>query len=117
MNPRSNTIGIFRRTGISLKEGRRDEHGMEEVDGLFSSPEKSPAGLPAFEEENASSTGSDEMSMDEGAPLVLSPEVLFPHADSPAQLFQAMRRIPWTSSGVPMAHEPLFFPRPLRGRQ
>ncbi|KAJ6001793.1 hypothetical protein N7522_007020 [Penicillium canescens] len=62
----SNVGTTGRRTGISLKEGRRDEHGMEEVDGLFSSPEKSPVGLPAFEEENASSTGSDEMSMDEG---------------------------------------------------
>jgi centromere protein C len=31
-----------RRTGITLKEGRLDEHGMEEIDGMFSSPEKSP---------------------------------------------------------------------------
>lgn len=59
----------FRRTGISLKEGRRDEHGMEEVDGLFSSPEKSPARLNGFDQddaENEDSLGS-EMSMDEGA--------------------------------------------------
>ncbi|KAJ5939848.1 hypothetical protein N7516_000016 [Penicillium verrucosum] len=57
-----------RRTGISLKEGRRDEHGMEEVDGLFSSPEKSPVELNDFEEdvENESSVGSEGMSMDEG---------------------------------------------------
>ncbi|CDM35614.1 hypothetical protein DTO013E5_6497 [Penicillium roqueforti] len=56
-----------RRTGISLKEGRRDEHGMEEVDGLFSSPEKSPVQLNGFEEEeNNSSAGSEGMSMDEG---------------------------------------------------
>lgn len=57
-----------RRTGISLKEGRRDEHGMEEVDGLFSSPEKSPARLNGFDNddaENEDSLGS-EMSMDEG---------------------------------------------------
>ncbi|KAJ6128342.1 hypothetical protein N7471_009559 [Penicillium samsonianum] len=47
-----------RRTGISLKEGRRDEHGMEEVDGLFSSPEKSPVELNGFEDvENDSSVG------------------------------------------------------------
>jgi hypothetical protein len=39
------------------------------------------------------------------------------HADSPVQLVQAMRRIPWTFSGVPMAHEPPFSPRLLRGRQ
>jgi centromere protein C len=25
-----------------LKEGKLDEHGMEELDGMFSSPEKSP---------------------------------------------------------------------------
>ncbi|CAI7649026.1 unnamed protein product [Penicillium glandicola] len=56
-----------RRTGISLKEGRRDEHGMEEVDGLFSSPEKSPIELNGFEDvENDSSVGSEGMSMDEG---------------------------------------------------
>lgn len=59
---------MFRRTGISLKEGRRDEHGMEEVDGLFSSPEKSPVELDGFEDaENDSSIGSEGMSMDEGA--------------------------------------------------
>ncbi|KXG49462.1 uncharacterized protein PGRI_063190 [Penicillium griseofulvum] len=56
-----------RRTGISLKEGRRDEHGMEEVDGLFSSPEKSPVELNGFEDvENNSSVGSEGMSIDEG---------------------------------------------------
>lgn len=59
-----------RRTGISLKEGRRDEHGMEEVDGLFSSPEKSPVELDGFEDvENESSVGSEGMSMDEGGPM------------------------------------------------
>ncbi|CAG8944898.1 unnamed protein product [Penicillium salamii] len=62
----SNVGTTGRRTGISLKEGRRDEHGMEEVDGLFSSPEKSPAELRAFDEDNDSSTGSDGMSLDEG---------------------------------------------------
>lgn len=31
-----------RRTGITLKEGKLDEDGMEEIDGMFSSPEKSP---------------------------------------------------------------------------
>ena len=43
-----------RRTGITLKEGRRDEHGMEELDGMFSSPERSV------------DEGSEGMSMDEG---------------------------------------------------
>ena len=33
-----------RKTGITLKDsGIRDEHGLEPIDGLFSSPEKSPA--------------------------------------------------------------------------
>ncbi|KAJ5145660.1 uncharacterized protein N7515_000224 [Penicillium bovifimosum] len=55
-----------RRTGMTLKEGRRDEHGMEEVDGLFSSPEKSPVRLNGFEDEDNSSAGSEIMSIDEG---------------------------------------------------
>lgn len=70
---------MFRRTGITLKEGRRDEHGMEEVDGLFSSPEKSPARLNGFDgddgdAENDDSLGS-EMSMDEGALTDVSVDV------------------------------------------
>lgn len=61
-----------RRTGLTLKEGRRDEHGMEEVDGIFSSPEKSPAKLNGFGNEGTdNSIGSDGMSMDEGALAVL----------------------------------------------
>ena len=40
---------------------------MEEVDGLFSSPEKSPAEVNGFDErESEDSMGSDGMSMDEG---------------------------------------------------
>lgn len=54
-----------------MKEGRRDEHGMEEVDGLFSSPEKSPTKFDGFEDENDSSIGSDGMSLEEGAPTIL----------------------------------------------
>ncbi|PGG98522.1 hypothetical protein AJ79_08836 [Helicocarpus griseus UAMH5409] len=38
----SNVGKAGRRTGITLKEGKLDEHGMEEIDGMFSSPEKSP---------------------------------------------------------------------------
>lgn len=56
-------LTVYRRTGITLKEGKRDEHGMEEVDGIFSSPEKSPAGENEFD--RSESIGSD-MSMDEG---------------------------------------------------
>lgn len=55
-----------RRTGITLKEGRRDEHGMEEIDGMFSSPEKSPVRVNGFGHGDESVMGSDGMSMDEG---------------------------------------------------
>ncbi|RAH44216.1 Cupin domain protein [Aspergillus brunneoviolaceus CBS 621.78] len=55
-----------RRTGIILKEGRRDEFGMEEVDGIFSSPESSPTRDNGFGIRNEASVGSDGMSMDEG---------------------------------------------------
>lgn len=39
---------------------------MEEVDGLFSSPEKSPVELSEFEDMEDNSSGSEGMSMDEG---------------------------------------------------
>lgn len=55
-----------RRTGITLKEGQRDEHGMEAVDGLFSSPEKSPEKLNEFDDEEDEFTGSEGMSIEEG---------------------------------------------------
>ncbi|KAL2809525.1 kinetochore CENP-C fungal-like protein [Aspergillus granulosus] len=57
-------LTVGRRTGITLKEGKRDEHGMEEVDGIFSSPEKSPIRENGFD--RSDSYGSDGMSMDEG---------------------------------------------------
>jgi centromere protein C len=59
----SNVGKAGRRTGITLAEGKRDEHGMEEVDGIFSSPEKSPLGENGLV--TSESIGSD-MSMDEG---------------------------------------------------
>lgn len=31
-----------RKTGITLPVGQKDEHGIEDLDGIFSSPEKSP---------------------------------------------------------------------------
>ncbi|KKK15807.1 hypothetical protein ARAM_007426 [Aspergillus rambellii] len=71
----SNVGKAGRRTGITLKEGRRDEHGMEEVDGIFSSPEKSPAHESGFDD----STGSDGMSMDEG--MHCAPKALVASAD------------------------------------
>ncbi|KAL4796187.1 kinetochore CENP-C fungal-like protein [Aspergillus venezuelensis] len=58
-----NGLTSSRRTGITLAEGKRDEHGMEEVEGIFSSPEKSPARENGAD--NSESMGSD-MSMDEG---------------------------------------------------
>ncbi|CEN61480.1 Putative Cupin domain protein (AFU_orthologue; AFUA_1G07590) [Aspergillus calidoustus] len=61
----SNVGKAGRRTGITLKEGKRDEHGMEEVDGIFSSPEKSPVKENGFDRSD-SYDGSDGMSMDEG---------------------------------------------------
>jgi hypothetical protein len=88
---------------------------MEEVDGLFSSPEKSPVELNGFEDvENDSSVGSEGMSIDEGG-LILWLElttrcVLI-------QILQAMRQILWTSSRAQMARVPLFSPRPPRGRR
>lgn len=60
-------LNDFRRTGITLKEGQRDEYGMEEVEGIFSSPEKSPAKVNGFGDgENEDSIGSEGMSMDDG---------------------------------------------------
>ncbi|KAK2880101.1 hypothetical protein FQN49_000579 [Arthroderma sp. PD_2] len=44
----SNVGKAGRRTGITLKEGKRDEHGMEEIEGMFSSPDKSPVKANGF---------------------------------------------------------------------
>ncbi|KAL1985560.1 hypothetical protein VTN96DRAFT_7780 [Rasamsonia emersonii] len=62
----SNVGKAGRRTGITLKEGKRDEHGMEEIDGMFSSPEKSPVRPNGFNNGNETIMGSEGMSMDEG---------------------------------------------------
>ena len=72
----------FRRTGITLKEGKRDEHGMEEIEGMFSSPEKSPADENGFDNNgNETVIGSDGMSIDEGTPFYY----LYPLSFEPAQ--------------------------------
>ena len=66
VNLRPYSVDI-RRTGLTLKEGQRDEFGMEEVDGIFSSPEKSPVKVNGFDDpEDEDSIGSEGMSMDEG---------------------------------------------------
>ncbi|KAF2145897.1 uncharacterized protein K452DRAFT_340399 [Aplosporella prunicola CBS 121167] len=49
-----------RKTGITLKDtGIRDEHGMEPIDGIFSSPEKSPPKRPAPKPADTTLTSSD----------------------------------------------------------
>ncbi|EPS27414.1 hypothetical protein PDE_02357 [Penicillium oxalicum 114-2] len=63
----SNVGTLGRRTGLTMEERQRDEYGMEEVDGLFSSPEKSPAEENGFS--HADDTAGSEMSIeDDNAP-------------------------------------------------
>ncbi|KAI9041534.1 Cupin domain protein [Aspergillus affinis] len=62
----SNVGKAGRRTGITLKEGKRDEHGMEDIEGMWSSPENSPLRDDGANEKSDASIGSDGMSMDEG---------------------------------------------------
>ncbi|PLB39214.1 Cupin domain protein [Aspergillus candidus] len=62
----SNVGKAGRRTGLTLKEGKRDEYGMEEIEGMWSSPEKSPIGENDFDSRHDVSDGSDGMSIDEG---------------------------------------------------
>jgi centromere protein C len=33
---------MIRKTGITIPQNARDEHGIEDLDGIFSSPEKAP---------------------------------------------------------------------------
>ncbi|THC89089.1 hypothetical protein EYZ11_011467 [Aspergillus tanneri] len=61
----SNVGKTGRRTGITLKEGKRDEHGMEDIEGMWSSPERSPSPDNGVNDMNDASIGSDGMSMDE----------------------------------------------------
>lgn len=63
----ADAIDVLRRTGLTMEERERDEYGMEEVDGLFSSPEKSPAELNGFSPA-ADDTASSEMSIEDGMP-------------------------------------------------
>ncbi|KAJ5885638.1 hypothetical protein N7504_011474 [Penicillium tannophilum] len=116
-----------RRTGITLKEGKRDEHGMEEVDGLFSSPEKSPAEVNGFDErESEDSMGSDGMSMDEGnapgpmdflnAANASRPALLPPPGRSPAKgISSSIRRSPLLRS-TPDQEEDSLSPSPSHGK-
>ncbi|KAL4898425.1 kinetochore CENP-C fungal-like protein [Aspergillus ambiguus] len=62
----SNVGKAGRRTGLTLEEAKRDEYGMEDIEGMWSSPEKSPVKENGFHGGDDDSTGSDGMSMDEG---------------------------------------------------
>ncbi|MCJ1467799.1 hypothetical protein MMC07_006424, partial [Pseudocyphellaria aurata] len=64
-------IGVRgRKTGVTLKPGVRDENGLETIDGIFSSPEKSPAKTNGVNEISAISEGE---SMDIGQGTSLDP--------------------------------------------
>lgn len=63
---------LDRKTGVFLKDtGLRDEHGMQPLDDIFSSPEKeSRSGAEEEEEEAEEDDDSEEepMDIDEGTP-------------------------------------------------
>ena len=60
----SRLLILARKTGITLKDtGIRDEHGLEPIDGIFSSPEKSPVKQNGIGHE---STIAEEEDMDIG---------------------------------------------------
>lgn len=52
---------MCRKTGITLEERARDEHGIEAISGIFSSPEKSPP------KRGSTMTGSESMDIQESA--------------------------------------------------
>jgi centromere protein C len=58
---------VRRKTGITLEDrGIRDEHGMEPLDNLFSSPAKSARkGASASRSQEDESDGEQEMEMDD----------------------------------------------------
>ncbi|KAI1320765.1 hypothetical protein F5Y16DRAFT_78235 [Xylariaceae sp. FL0255] len=51
-----------RKTGLVLPEGRRDEHGFEEIDNMFSSPEKD---IAANNRNDSSSDEEQDMELDD----------------------------------------------------
>jgi centromere protein C len=60
-SPRRSTDSKCRKTGITLEERTRDEHGIEAISGIFSSPEKSPP------KRGSTVTGSESMEIQESA--------------------------------------------------
>ncbi|PGH30883.1 centromere protein C [[Emmonsia] crescens] len=110
----SNVGKAGRRTGITLKEGKLDEHGMEEIDGMFSSPEKSPVKTNGHGYGNDTLNSEDMETGDSSIPEpadVLSgrrgkrnPLLLPPRSRSPMKTFMSgsPRRTPGIrSSSVP----------------
>lgn len=53
------TDSLCRKTGITLEERARDEHGIEAISGIFSSPAKSPP------KRGSTVTGSESMDIQE----------------------------------------------------
>lgn len=103
-----------RRTGITLQEGKRDEYGMEEVHGIFSSPEKSPVRSNGWRagtgngNGNDTMMGSDGMSMDEGTAAFFI--YLFSH--NRQRRFNSFLNVPSEGS----APDPADFLRGANGR-
>ncbi|KAI4105132.1 MAG: hypothetical protein L6R37_002851 [Teloschistes peruensis] len=64
---------IGRATGITLPAKERDEHGMEVLDGLFSSPEKSPPKRNGVLPASTVMEEDDDESMDVGSSTIPDP--------------------------------------------
>ncbi|OMP86715.1 Centromere protein 3 [Diplodia seriata] len=68
-----------RKTGITLKDtGVRDEHGMEPIDGIFSSPEKSPPKRNSARPQADKTLTSSDMDVQQSMP-----RQIFEHSDQP----------------------------------
>ncbi|OJD20004.1 hypothetical protein AJ78_00019 [Emergomyces pasteurianus Ep9510] len=113
----SNVGKAGRRTGITLKEGKLDEHGMEEIDGMFSSPEKSPVKINGHGYGNDTLNSEDMETGDSSIPEpadVLSgrrgqrnPLLLPPRSRSPMKTFMSgsPRRTPGIRSSSVLHHD------------
>ncbi len=67
----SRLLTLCRKTGAVLKDtGVRDEHGLEPIDGIFSSPEKSPPKRNGISH-NATITEDETMDLGESMSLEL----------------------------------------------
>lgn len=107
-----------------MEERQRDEYGMEEVDGLFSSPEKSPAEENGFS--HADDTAGSEMSIEDGETLPRDEGVNISSGLATDMYFlekQTMRRDLWTFSAPLITRATITGhpalnpqPKPLGGR-